>query len=249
MSGHSKWSTIKHKKAKVDAQKGKAFTKVVREIVIAAKQGGGDADMNPALRLALQKAKAANMPKDNVERAIAKGVGGGDDSNFEEVVYEAYGPGGVAILIYALTDNRNRTGPNMRMILDKNGGNLANPGAVSYLFDPMGVILFEPGVDADLVMECAIDAGAEDVDLGDDGSVEVKVSPEGYEAVLAAIDAAGLVYLDASVSKLPQTTVDLDLDGAKQIVKLLEFLEEDDDVQDVYSNYSASDEVMAEVMG
>ncbi|MBT5855662.1 YebC/PmpR family DNA-binding transcriptional regulator [bacterium] len=248
MAGHSKWKTIKHKKAATDAKRGKIFSKLVREIVMAARMGGGDPAMNTRLRLALQKGKDANMPQDNIKRAIEKGVGGGDGEQMVEVTYEAYGPNGVALIIDTLTDNKNRTVPNLRCILSKGGGSMANNGAVSYMFDTKGLLLFEPGVSEDQIMELATEAGAEDIDIQEDGSIEVLTEQGDFEAVRLAIETAEIPFLEASITKLPQTTVDLDADGAQQIINLIDSLEDDDDVQTVYGNHSISDEIM-EAMG
>ena len=236
MSGHSKWSTIKHKKAKTDAQKGKIFTKIVREITSASRSGGPLPDANPRLRLAIEKAKEVNMPADNIKRAIQKGAGGEDDQQFEEVSFEAYGPFGVAILIETLTDNRNRTVPNIRSILTKFGGNLAAKGAVSYLFEKRGLIIFEPGSSEESIMDAAITADAEDVETKEDGSIEVTTDPPQYEAVKKAFDDAKLAYATASVTMIPQTVATLTEDQAKTIDALIEKLEDDDDIQAVYAN-------------
>lgn len=236
MSGHSKWSTIKHKKAKTDAQKGKIFTKIVREITSASRSGGPLPDANPRLRLAIEKAKEVNMPADNIKRAIQKGAGGEDDQQFEEVSFEAYGPFGVAILIETLTDNRNRTVPNIRSILTKFGGNLAAKGAVSYLFEKRGLIIFEPGSSEETIMDAAITAGAEDVATKEDGSIEVITDPTQYEAVKKAFDEAKLEAATASVTMIPQTIATLTAEQSKTIEALIEKLEDDDDIQAVYSN-------------
>ncbi len=236
MSGHSKWSTIKHKKAKTDAQKGKIFTKIVREITSAARHGGGDADGNPRLRLAIEKAKEVNMPADNIKRAVQKGAGGEDGQEFEEIAFEAYGPFGVAILIETLTDNRNRTVPNIRSILGKYNGNLASKGAVSYLFEKNGLIIFEPGVSEEAVMDIATSSGAEDVESKEDGSIEVIVKPEAYETLRKAFDDAKLSPISASVTMIAKTFAKLDSEQAQTIMNLIEKLEDDDDIQAVHSN-------------
>jgi YebC/PmpR family DNA-binding regulatory protein len=240
MSGHSKWSTIKHKKAKTDAQRGKQFSKVAKEIVMAAKLGGGDPDQNPRLRLALQKAKQVNMPNDIAKRAILKGAGGGDDTQMDEVTYEAFAPHGVAILIEAMTDNRNRTVSNIKSILGKGGANMATQGAVSYLFEKQGLFLFEPGSDADKIIDLATDLGAEDVDLKDDESLEVVTGLSEFETVREGFDTAELVYQSAEITMIPSTTVMLSAEDGEKMVTLLEKIEEDDDVQDVYANFDIS---------
>ena len=236
MSGHSKWATTKHKKAKTDAQKGKAFTKVVREIMMAARLGGADPDHNSRLRLAIQKAKEANMPRDNVSRAIAKGAGKDGDSAYEEIQFEAYGPHGVALLIETLTDNRNRTVPNLRMILGKEDGSIATKGAVSYLFSKKGLFLFEPGSPQDDIMAVVTEAGADEFDVQEDGSIEVLCEPSAFEVIKNALDQAKLTYVSASIDMIASTTVPLPKEHAEQILHLIEKLEDDDDVQNIYSN-------------
>lgn len=242
MAGHNKWSQIKHKKAKTDAQKGKVFSKMARELTMAAKLGGGDPDMNARLRLAIQKAKDANMPNDNISRAIEKGAGGGDDSSMEEIQYEAYGPGGVAFLIDTLTDNKNRTVSNIRAILTRANGSLANKGSVAYLFDQKGVIICNIDSDEDKVMTVALEAGAEDIMTQEDGSVVVTTEPSTFEDVRKALEGASILIEAAEISRVAQTTVELKGDDASSILSLQEKLEEDDDVQDVYGNYELIDE-------
>lgn len=242
MSGHSKWSTIKHKKAKTDAQRGKIFTKIVREITTAARLGGGDQEMNPRLRLAVIKAKDANMPQDNIKRAIEKGVGNNGDDAYEDVMFEAYGPNGVAILIATLTDNRNRTVPNLRAILGKFGGSLANKGAVSYLFDQKGLFLFDATqYSEEQLMDVAIPAGADDVDYKEP-EIEVSGPLGAFETLKTAFDAAGYKPLSVSLGMVPQTVVTLSQTDGDRIVALLEKLEEDDDVQEVFANCRFIDE-------
>jgi YebC/PmpR family DNA-binding regulatory protein len=245
MSGHSKWSTIKRKKGAADARRGKVFTKLIREIATAARLGGGDPAANPRLRLAMDKARAANMPKDNIERAIAKGLGEGDDAAFEEVVYEGYGPGGTAILLEALTDNRNRTVGEVRHVLTKAGGNLGQPGCVSYLFEKRGLLWFDrEGLDADALMEAALEAGADDVVESPDG-LEVVTSPADFEAVKQGLEDRGFTAAEARVSMEPTTTVALEGDDAEAMLRLADALEDLDDVQAVYANFDISDEAMA----
>ena len=244
MAGHNKWSKVKHIKAKEDAKKGKAFSKMGRDITIAARQGGANTDMNPALRLAIQKARDVNMPKDNIQRAIEKGAGTGDGNELEEIIYEAYAPGGVAILIRSLTDNKNRTVPNVRAMLSKAGGSLASSGAVSYLFEKKGIILFEDNVDSDHVMNLAIDAGADDVDIQDDGSIEITTRPDAFEPVVNAFNQENLTYLDASIDMVPSTRILLDVEKAKGFMKLIDKLEDNDDIQDVYHNADLPMEAM-----
>ena len=245
MSGHSKWSTIKHKKAKTDAQRGKIFTKIVREISTAARIGGGDIDANPRLRIAVQKAKDVNMPSDNIKRAIQKGTGSGNEDQFEEITFEAYASDGIAMLIETLTDNRNRTVPNIRSLLSKVGGSLATKGAVAYQFSKKGIFIFEPGTPEEQLMDVTLSAGADDIINKEDGSIEVLTTPEYFEAVREACDIATLSYASASLEMVPQTTVSLADDKAEKILKLIEKLEDDDDVQAVYSNAEFSDEALA----
>lgn len=240
MAGHNKWSSIKHKKAKTDAQKGKAFSKVAREIVMAVKIGGEDQDMNPRLRLALQKAKEANMPNDNIKRAIQKGAGSGSESDLEENVYEAYAPNGVALIITTLTDNKNRTIANIKAIINKGGGNMATPGAVSYMFDTKGLILFEPGLDEDTAMEVALGADAENFETLDDGSIEVVTDPGQLETVRKAFDDANMEYSTATITMLPNISAPVDEEQAEKIMALIDKLDDDDDVQDVYTNMEIS---------
>jgi len=245
MSGHSKWSTIKRKKGALDAKRGKIFTKLIRELQTAARIGGGDPETNPRLRLVVDKAKQANMPKDNIQRAIDKGVGGGEGESFEEVVYEGYGPGGAAILIEALTDNRNRTVADVRHVLSKNGGNLGASGCVSYLFEKRGVLTFEgDGLDGDALMEAALEAGAEDVVEGE-GSIDVITSPGDFEAVKSAVVEAGFEPTSAEVTFEASTKVALAGSDAEQMLRLADSLEDLDDVQSFYANFDISDEELA----
>ena len=244
MAGHNKWSKVKHIKAKTDAVKGKAFSKAAREITIAAKEGGGDPDMNAALRLALQKAKDVNMPKDNIKRAIDKGVGGGADAQLEEITYEGYAPGGIAVLIRTLTDNKNRTVPNVRAALTKAGGQLANPGSVTYLFEKKGIIIFDSESNSETIMNIAIESGADDVDVQDDGYVEVVTQPDQFESVVTAFNQENIQYMDATVQMVPQTRILLDVDKAKGFMKLIDKLEEDDDIQEVFHNADVPDEAL-----
>jgi len=249
MAGHSKWAGIKHKKAIVDARRGKLFTKLARAITVAAKEGGGDPDGNPSLALAIQKAKDASMPKDNIERAIAKGTGEGADADaLETVVYEGYGPGGVAIMIEALTDNRNRTGSEVRHLFGKHGGNLGEPGSVAYLFDKTGVIV----VDAERYTEDdlmpAIDAGATDIALDAD-VFEVLTDPSDLSAVRSALDGAGVEIESFEVAQRPKTTVPLDEDGAVKLMRLIDAIEDQDDVDTVHANFDVDAEILERVAG
>jgi YebC/PmpR family DNA-binding regulatory protein len=249
MAGHSKWAGIKHKKAIVDARRGKLFTKLTRAITVAAKEGGGDPEGNPALALAMAKAKDASMPKDNIERAIAKGTGAGADAEaYENVLYEGYGPGGVALLIEALTDNRNRTGAEVRHILGKHGGSLGEPGSVGYLFEKRGVIV----VDAERYSEDdllpAIEAGALDIGVDDD-VFEVITEPSEFQAVRAALEDAGIELQSAEVTQQPTTRVPLDEDQATKLIRLIDALEDNDDVGDVHANFDVDADVLERVAG
>ncbi|NQY73823.1 MAG: YebC/PmpR family DNA-binding transcriptional regulator [Candidatus Margulisbacteria bacterium] len=237
MSGHSKWSTIKHKKAKTDQQRGKIFSKISRELTAASRIGGGDSDMNPRLRLAIQKAKDANMANDTIKRAVDKGVGGGDGTALEDITYEAYGPYGVALLIDTLSDNKNRTVSNVRHILSKADGNLATKGAVSYLFEKKGVFLFEPGTDEEQVMEMALSANAEDIETQDDGSIGVQTLPTDFETMRTALSKENIEPASASIEMVPATTVALDTTQAQSIMTLIDQLDDDDDVQNVFGNF------------
>jgi YebC/PmpR family DNA-binding regulatory protein len=236
MSGHSKWSSIKHKKALKDARRGKLFTKFIKEITVAARMGGGDVNANPRLRTAVTTARQNSMPADNIDRAIKKGTGDLEGVTYEEVTYEAYGPGGVAILVQALTDNRNRTVADLRSIITKHGGNLATAGAVSWMFQKRGLITVErAGVDEDRVMEVALEGGAEDVrEAGD--ILEVVTAPEQFDHVKEALDAAKIAAASAEVTSIPSSTVAISGKPAEQMVRLLEAVEDHDDVQNVSSN-------------
>jgi YebC/PmpR family DNA-binding regulatory protein len=250
LSGHSKWSTIKRKKGAADAKRGALFGKLSKAITLAAREGGGDPEMNPTLGLAVSKAKEANMPNDNIARAIDKGTGSGADADaLERITYEGYGPGGVAVLIDILTDNRNRAAADVRYVFTKNGGKLGTSGSVAYLFERKGVILVPlNGTDEDQLMEVALEAGAEDV-AEQESDYRVVTAPEDFAAVRAALDEAGIAYEGAEITMQPQNSVDLDASTAKQTLRLIDALEENDDVQEVYANFDVSDEVMAEVAG
>jgi len=244
MSGHSKWSTIKRKKGALDAKRSKIFTKLIREIATAARIGGGDVESNPRLRLVIDKAKASNMPKDNIQRAILKGVGGGEAESYEEIVYEGYGPGGTAILIEALTDNKNRTVSDVRHVLTKNGGNLGASGCVAYLFQKRGLLQFAAeGLDSDALMEAALEAGADDI-LEQGETLDVVTMPADFTRVQEALAAAGFVALESSVTMEPSTTVALGGKDAEQMMRLADSLEDLDDVQNFFANFDISDEEM-----
>jgi YebC/PmpR family DNA-binding regulatory protein len=249
MSGHSKWASIKHQKAIKDSRRGKAFTKLSRAIQTAAKEHGGDLDGNPALQLAVQKAKDASMPKDNIERAIAKGTGAGADADsFEDVLYEGYGPGGVALLIEALTDNRNRTGSEVRHSLSKHGGNLGEPGSVAYLFDKKGVIVVSAEQYSEDDLMPAIEAGAEDIELDED-TYEILTDVSDFQAVRAALEEAGIELQSADVTQRPKTRVELDEDTLGKLMRLVDELDDNDDVGEVHANFEADAEVLERVVG
>jgi len=236
MSGHSKWSSIKHKKAATDARRGKVFTKLIKEIMVAARMGGGDPNANPRLRTAIQAAKNENMPKDNIERAIKKGTGDLEGVSYEESIYEGYGPGGAAVLVESLTDNKNRAVADIRHIFSKNGGNLGENGCVAWMFDKKGYFLVaSTAVEEDRLMETALEAGAEDV-REDNGNFEVITALEDFEAVKGAIEAAEIPTIEAEVTMLPQTSTNLSGKEAEQMLRLMEMLDDCEDVQKVYTN-------------
>ncbi|MDZ7840499.1 MAG: YebC/PmpR family DNA-binding transcriptional regulator [Gammaproteobacteria bacterium] len=246
MAGHSKWANIKFRKAAQDAKKGKLFTKLIREITVAARESGDDPDANPRLRAAMDKAFAANMQKDAVERAIKRGAGGGEGSNYEEVRYEGYAPGGIAILVECQTDNRNRTVGEVRHAFSKHGGNLGTDGSVSYLFETLGVIGFPPGSDETAIMETAADAGARDVVTDHEGYVEVTTEAPDFHRVKRALADAGLAPERADIVQRAHTEVPVGVDDGDQVLKLLDALEDLDDVKDVYSNADFPDALFAE---
>jgi YebC/PmpR family DNA-binding regulatory protein len=249
VSGHSKWSSIKHKKGAADAKRGKLFSKLSRAIIVAAREGGGDPANNLALQNAIEKARSYSMPKDNIERAIAKGAGEGTDGDsFEAVVYEGYGPEGVAVLVEALTDNRNRTASEVRHLFAKHDGNLGATGAVVWQFDRRGIVLVpSAGVDEDGLLLAAAEGGADDVEL-DGSSFQVSCAPESLSAVREAVEAAGFPIESAELSMIPKTTVSIAEESvAKKVVRLVEGLEENDDVQDVYANFDISEQLLEAV--
>lgn len=250
MSGHSKWSTIKRKKGAADAKRGALFGKLSKAITMSAREGGGDPEMNPSLGLAVQKAKAGNMPNENIQRAIDKGTGAGADAEtYERITYEGYGPGGVAVLIDVLTDNRNRTASDVRYVFSKNGGKLGTSGSVAYLFERKGVMLIPlDAVDEDELMEAALEAGAEDVETSE-SDYRVVTSPEDFLAVRDALRAAGIEFENAEITMQPQNSIDLDVSTAKQTLRLIDALEDNDDIQEVFANFDISDEVMSVVVG
>ncbi|MGE5528884.1 MAG: YebC/PmpR family DNA-binding transcriptional regulator [Patescibacteria group bacterium] len=239
MSGHSKWANIKHRKEKSDAQKAQAFTKVTREIIVAARQGGGDPENNFRLRLAVQKARAVNMPSDNITRAIKRGVGGGEGTDFEEVLYEGYGPGGAALLVKVLTDNRNRSASEMRYTFSRHGGSLGEAGCVAWMFESRGLLTLDPEAarrGEEALLNLALEAGAEDLREEDDGYVVV-TSPGAFEAVRKYLDAAKVPVAEAELAMVPKNTVEIGGREAEQLLKLLEALDALDDVQDIFGNY------------
>lgn len=236
MSGHSKWASIKHKKGAEDAKRGKLFSKLNKEITIAARLGGGDPEANPRLRTAILKGKSANMPKENIDRAIKKGIGDLDGVDYTEIVYEAYGPGGVAILISCLTDNKNRTAADIRNILSKNGGNLGESGCVSYLFKRKGIIAFDAAkYPEDDIIAAALDAGAEDV-TNDGEAIEVVTDPDQFEIVLNAFDGSNMEHTMAEIAQIPDATLELELGKARKSLRLIEKIDDHDDVQEVATN-------------
>jgi YebC/PmpR family DNA-binding regulatory protein len=251
MSGHSKWSTIKRQKGATDAKRGALFTKVAREISVAARQGGGDPDANYRLRLAIEKARSVNMPSDNIKRTIDKATGGGEAEQYEEIVYEGYGPGGVAVLVEAQTDNRNRTAAEVRSMFTKSGGQLAGSGAVAWQFEPRGLITVprSGALDADEVALAAIDAGAEDVDTDGDETIEIYTAPGELEAVRKALEGAGIPVESAEATMVAKQTVELDSNKARQALRLVELLEDLDDVSRVTANFDIPEDVYAEVAG
>ncbi len=236
MAGHSKWSNIKHRKAGQDAKRAKIFTKIIRELTVAARDGGGNVDDNPALRTVVDKAKAAQMPKDTMERAISRGAGGQDGADLVALTYEGYGPGGVALLVETMTDNRNRTVAEVRHAFTRAGGNLGTDGSVAYLFEKKGQIQYAPGADEDAIMEVAIETGAEDVETDDEGAVEVITSPEDFTVVRDALLEASLEPAAAGISMVARNYVDLDIETAEKVLRLLNQLEDLDDVTNVHTN-------------
>jgi YebC/PmpR family DNA-binding regulatory protein len=247
MAGHSKWANIQHRKGTQDAKRGKLFTKLIREITVSARVGGGDPANNPRLRVVMDKALAANMSKDSLERAIKKGSGAGEGDNYDEVRYEGYGPGGVAVMVDCLTDNRNRTVSEVRHAFSKAGGNLGTDGSVAYLFSKVGILSFGPETDEDSVMEAALEAGADDVIGNDDGSVDVLTTPEAFEAVVAALKQGGLAPENAEITQRASTSASLSPEDAEKMIRLLERLEDLDDVQNVYSNADISEEILESI--
>ncbi len=247
MAGHSKWANIQHRKGKQDAKRGKLFTKLIREVTIAARLGGGDPDANPRLRAAIDTAKSLSMPKDTIERAVSRGAGNSESDNVEELKYEGYGPGGVAVLVETMTDNKNRTVSEVRHAFTKYGGNLGTDGSVAYLFTKVGLISFASGLDEDTVMEAALEGGADDIITNGDGSIDVITEPDSFVDTKDALIAGGFEPENAEITMRASTACDLDKKGAESMLKLLDVLEDLDDVQKVYSNAEIPDEVLAEL--
>ncbi len=246
MAGHSKWANIQHRKKAQDAKRGKLFTKLIREIVVAAKMGGGDPDSNPRLRAAIDKALSGNMTRDTIDRAVKRGAGGGEGDNVEELQYEGYGPGGTAVLVECMTDNRNRTVAEVRHAFSKAGGNLGTEGSVAYMFNTCGQIIYAPGVDEDDIMEAALEAGAEDVISSEDGSIEVITSPEEFGPVKDALDAGGFEAINAEVTRLADNHSELSIADAQKLLRLIDVLEDLDDTQNVYHNGDIPDQALEE---
>ena len=242
MAGHSKWSNIKHRKAGQDAKRGKVFTKIIRELTIAARDGGGLVEDNPSLRTVVDKAKAAQMPKDTMERAIARGAGGLEGGDLSSLTYEGYGPGGIAFLVETVTDNKNRTVAEVRHAFTKAGGNLGTDGSVAYMFDHMGQFHFAPGADEEALMEVAIEVGAEDVETAEDGSIEVTTDPGDFLTVKEALLEAGFEPEMSELGMVAQNLTELDPDASEKVIRLIDHLEDLDDVQNVYTNAAFSDE-------
>jgi len=247
MAGHSKWANIKHKKAANDKARGKLWSKLIREVTVAAREGGGEVESNPRLRLAVDKAQGANMPKDTIARAIARGAGGADGDDYEEIRYEGYGPGGTALMVDCMTDNRNRTASEVRHTFSKHGGNLGTDGSVAYLFDKRGILSYPTGADEDAIMDAALEAGAEDVVTNDDTSIDVYTTPENYQDVKQSMTDADLAPESGEVTYEASTSVSLDLEGAEKFMRLVDAMEDLDDVQEVYSNADISTEVMEQL--
>ena len=247
MAGHSKWANIRHRKAAQDAKRGKIFTKLIRELTVAAREGGSDADANPRLRSAMDKALGANMTRDTMERAIKRGAGELDGQQLEVIIYEGYGPGGTAVMVETMTDNRNRTVTGVRHAFNKSGGNLGTDGSVSYLFTKQGIISFAPGADEDTLMDAALEAGAEDVITHDDSSIDIITSPSDFYDVKDALKTAGFEADHDEIVQTASTKAELDADTAAKFMRLIDMLEEHDDVQEVYHNAEISDDIMEQL--
>lgn len=247
MAGHSKWANIKHRKGRQDAKRGKVFSVLIREITVAAKLGGGMPEDNPRLRTAIEKALAANMTRDTIDRAVQRGAGGEDGENLEEDMFEGYGPGGVAILVETMTDNNNRTVAEIRHAFTKAGGNLGTNGSVNYLFEKKGILQLASGADENLVMEMAIEAGAEDIEINNDNSITIFTAPEDFNNIKEVFDSNNIELIDSEISLVPETSISLDIDTSMKVFRLLEVLEDLDDTQKVHSNADFSDEMMEQL--
>ena len=245
MAGHSKWANIQHRKKAQDAKRGKLFTRLIREIVVAAKAGGSDLDANPSLRTAVDKAKSQSVPKDAIDRAVKRGAGELDGSDFEEIRYEGYGPAGIAFIVDCLSDNRNRTVAEVRHAFSKSGGNLGQTGSVAYMFDSVGVLLYSPEHDEDTIMEAALETGAEDVIVDEDGSIEVLTAAEEYVKVKQAMTDAGFEPDESDLTMRSSTNTELDTEDAEKVLRLVDMLESSDDVQEVYYNAEIPEEAYA----
>jgi YebC/PmpR family DNA-binding regulatory protein len=247
MSGHSKWSTIKHKKGAADAKRGKIFTRIIKEMTVAARMGGGDVDGNPRLRAAVAEAKASNMPKDNIDRAIKRGTGELEGVNYEELTYEGYGPGGVAVMVETMTDNTNRTTPEIRHAFEKCGGNMGTPGSVRFQFERKGYFAVEKSAATeDRLMEVALEAGADDLQTLDSDIYEIYTAPDAFEQVRAALEKNKVPTVEAKIGQIPANLVKLDDQKSKQMMRLLEMLDDQDDVQNVWTNFDIPEEMMEE---
>lgn len=246
MAGHSKWANIQHRKGRVDAQRGKLWSKLSKAIIVAAKSGGGDPDANFRLRKAIEEAKAVSMPKDNITRAIKRGTGEIEGGDLEEITYEGYGPGGVAVMCETLTDNRNRTGPELRTLFSKMGGDIGKSGCVSYLFERKGIFVFDSEIDEEKLTEIALENGADDVEATDDGKLQVSCAPEAFADLSDAFVAAELKAELSEVTRIAQTTVDVDASTAKKVLKLLESIDDHEDVQTVSTNLNITNDLIEE---
>jgi YebC/PmpR family DNA-binding regulatory protein len=247
MAGHSKWANIRHRKSRQDAKRGKIFTRLIREITVAARMGGGDPGSNPRLRAAINDALSNNMTKDTINRAVTKGAGGGEGDTYDEIRYEGYGPGGIAVMVDCMTDNRNRTVAEVRHAFSKSGGNLGTDGSVAYLFAKVGLLSYPAGSDEDAIMEAALEAGAEDVVVNDDTSIDVLTAPDDFSDVCERMVAAGFTAENAEVTMRAEISSPLEAEDAEKMIRLLDMLEELDDTQKVYSNAEISDEVLAQI--
>ncbi|MFP6780500.1 MAG: YebC/PmpR family DNA-binding transcriptional regulator [Gammaproteobacteria bacterium] len=247
MAGHSKWANIRHRKGRQDAKRGKIFTRLIREITVAARMGGGDTSANPRLRAAVDNALGNNMTKDTIARAVTKGAGGAEGDNYDEIRYEGYGPGGIAVIVDCMTDNRNRTVAEVRHAFSKSGGNLGTDGSVAYMFDKVGLLSFPSGTDEDALMEAALDAGADDVIVNDDTEIDVITNADEFSEVKQSLDAAGFESESAEVTMRAQNHTSLDAEEAEKLLRLLDMLDELDDTQKIYSNADISEDVLAQI--